>query len=68
MVCHYFTNAGPWFMTADKKNHSLTVFMRQNPEDEFDEDFDTDAMKQKTTMRMSAGATDWLGTWGSNGA
>jgi hypothetical protein len=38
--------------------------MRQNPEDEFDEDFDTGAMKQKTTMRMSAGATDWLGTWG----
>ena len=50
---------------SDKKNHSLTVFMRQNPEDEFDEDFDTGAMKQKTTMRMSAGATDWLGTWGS---
>jgi hypothetical protein len=68
MVCHYLTNAGPWFMVTDKKNHSLTVFMRQNPEDEFDEDFDTGAMKQKTTMRMSAGATDWLGTWGSNGA
>ena len=68
MVCHYFTNSGPWFMVSDKVNHTLTVFMRQNPEDEFDEDFDTGAMKQKTTMRMSAGATDWLGTWGSNGA
>jgi hypothetical protein len=68
MVGHYLTNSGPWFVLADKKNHSLTVFMRQNPEDEFDEDFDTGAMKQKTTMRMSAGASDWLGTWGSNGA
>jgi hypothetical protein len=68
MVGHYLTSAGPWFVLSDKKNHSLTVFMRQNPEDEFDEDFDTGAMKQKTTMRMSAGATDWLGTWASNGA
>lgn len=68
MICHYFTNAGPWFMVSDKKNHSCVVYMRQNPEDEFDEDFDTGAIKQKTTMRMSAGATDWLGTWGSNGA
>lgn len=66
-VGHYLTAAGPWYVLADKSNHWLTVFMRQNPEDEFDEDFDTGAMKQKTTMRMSAGATDWLGTWGSNG-
>jgi hypothetical protein len=68
MVGHYLTNAGPWFLLADKKNHMLNVFMRQNPQDEFDEDFDTGAIKQKTTMRMSAGATDWLGTFGSNGA
>lgn len=67
MVGHYLTAAGPWFVLADKMNHTLTCFMRQNPEDEFDEDFDTGAMKQKTTMRLSAGASDWLGTWGSNG-
>lgn len=67
MVCHYTTSQGAWFMLADKIYHFLTVFMRQQPKDTFDDDFDTDAIKQKVTMRMSAGATDWLGTWGSNG-
>jgi len=67
MVCHYLTSQSAWFMVSGKKNHSLNVFMRRAPKDSFDDDFDTDAIKQKTTMRMSAGATDWLGTWGSNG-
>lgn len=67
MVCHYLTSAGAWFMLADKSHHFLNVFMRQAPKDTFDDDFDTDAIKQKVTMRMSAGATDWLGTWASNG-
>jgi hypothetical protein len=67
MVCHYTTSQGAWFMLADKQYHYLKVFMRQAPKDTFDDDFDTDAIKQKVTMRMSAGATDWLGTWGTNG-
>lgn len=67
MICHYFTSQSAWFLVADKSKHSLNVFMRRPPTDSFDDDFDTDAIKQKTTMRMSAGATDWLGTWGSNG-
>lgn len=67
MVSHYTTSQGAWFMLADKQYHYLKVFMRQAPKDSFDDDFDTDAIKQKVTMRMSAGATDWLGTWASNG-
>lgn len=66
-VSHYTTSQGAWWLLADKKNHFLKVYMRQAPKDSFDDDFDTDAIKQKTTMRMSAGATDWLGTWASNG-
>jgi hypothetical protein len=54
-------------MLADKRFHYMKVYMRQAPRSTYDDDFDTDAIKQKTTMRMSAGATDWLGTWGSNG-
>ncbi len=67
MICHYLTSQSAWFLTADKSKHSLNFFNRQSPRDSFDDDFDTDAIKQKTTMRISAGATDWLGTWGSNG-
>lgn len=67
MVCHYTYSQGAWFLLADKQYHYLNVFMRQAPKDSFDDDFDTDAIKQKVTMRMSAGATDWLGTWASNG-
>jgi hypothetical protein len=67
MVSHYTTSQGAWWIISDKQYHYLKVFMRQAPKSTFDDDFDTDAIKQKTTMRMSAGATDWLGTWGSNG-
>lgn len=67
MISSYLTSQSAWFLFADKKNHSLNYFVRQAPRQSFDDDFDTDAIKQKTTMRISAGATDWLGTWGSNG-
>jgi hypothetical protein len=66
-ISHYTTSQGAWWLVADKKNHYCKVYMRQQPKMTFDDDFDTDALKQKTTMRMSAGATDWIGVWGSNG-
>lgn len=67
MISHYTTSQGSWWLIADKKNHYCKVYMRQQPKMTFDDDFDTDALKQKTTMRMSAGATDWPGVWGSDG-
>lgn len=67
MVSHYTTSQGAWWLLADKKYTYLKYYMRQAPKMSYDDDFDTDALKQKTTMRVSAGATDWLGTWGSNG-
>ena len=35
--------------------------------DDYDDDFDTRAVKQVVIQRFSAGATVWYGTWGSNG-
>lgn len=67
MVSHYTTSQGAFWIISEKKHHYLKVYMRQAPKMSYDDDFDTDAIKQKTTMRMSAGATDWLGTWGSQG-
>jgi hypothetical protein len=67
MVSHYTTSQGAWWLISDPASHYMKVYIRQAPKTSYDDDFDTDAIKQKTTMRMSAGATDWLGTWGSNG-
>jgi hypothetical protein len=67
MVSHYTTSQGAWFLLSEKQHHYLKFIMRQAPKMTYDDDFDTDAIKQKTTMRIAAGATDWLGTWGSNG-
>jgi hypothetical protein len=67
MVCNYLTSGSAWYLFVEKKNHSLKVFMREAPSTDFDDDFDTDAVKQKTRMRMSAFCPRWQGTFGSNG-
>ena len=67
IVGHYLTSGSAWFGFADKKKTSLTVFNREAPSTRFDDDFDTDAIKQKTRMRMSAFCPRWQSTFGSNG-
>lgn len=64
---HYLTSATAWFLICEKKQHQMNVFIREAPNTSFDDDFDTDGIRQKTRTRMSAGATDWYGTFGSNG-
>ncbi len=64
---HYLTGTTPWFLLCEKKDHQLNVFIREAPNTYFDDDFDTDGIRQKTRTRMSAGCTDWYGTFGSNG-
>lgn len=64
---HYLTSGSAWFLLCEKSQHQLNVFIREAPNTSFDDDFDTDGIRQKTRMRMSAGATDWYGTFGSNG-
>lgn len=67
MQGHYLTSASAWFMLTDKKDHGLTFYTREAPHTSFDDDFDTDAIKQKTRMRISSGAAQWQGTFGTNG-
>lgn len=64
---HYLTGTSPWYLICEKKQHQMNVFIRETPNTSFDDDFDTDGIRQKTRTRMSAGATDWYGTFGSNG-
>jgi hypothetical protein len=66
-IGHYLTAANAWFALADKQYHQLNFFWRMKPKDEYDDDFDTGALKQKITMRFAAGVSNWIGTWGSNG-
>lgn len=67
MVSNYLSSASAWYGFVEKRMHSLKVFMREAPSTDFDDDFDTDAVKQKTRMRMSAFCPRWQGTFGSNG-
>lgn len=63
----WLNSPSAWFLVAGKPDHSLMVFHRERPSTDFDDDFDTDAIKQKTRLRMSAGATRWQGVWGTQG-
>lgn len=66
-ISHYITGSSPWFLVGDKEAHSLKFIEREGLEEDFSDDFDTRSLKQIATMRFSTGATNWLGTWGSNG-
>lgn len=67
LVGHYLTSGSAWFGFAQKDYTALTLWMREKPNTDFDDDFDTDAVKQKTRMRISASCFRWQGTFGSNG-
>jgi len=63
---HYFTNAGPWFIRTNCPN-GMTMFWRDEPMFDQDNDFDTKNAKAASYMRFSVGATDPRGIFGSNG-
>lgn len=67
MVGHYFTSQSAWFATCEKDSHQLKFFDRHPIDTDYDDDFDTRSTKIITFQRFSAGATDWKGTYGSNG-
>lgn len=66
-VVHYFTSQSAWFAVPDKEYHQLKFFERHPIDADYDDDFDTRSTKLQTFQRFSAGATSWIGTWGSNG-
>lgn len=62
----WLSSQSAWFVVADKMNHQLKFFWRHKPDSDYDDDFDTRSVKMISFMRFSAGATHWLGTWGTN--
>jgi hypothetical protein len=63
----WLNSPSSWFLVAAKADHSLKFIHRIKPTTDFDDDFDTDAIKQKTRCRMTSGAARWQGVWGSMG-
>lgn len=66
-VNHYFTDADAWFLRTNVPN-GMTMFWRQKPQFDQDNDFDTKNAKAATYMRFSLGNTDPRGIYGSPGA
>lgn len=63
---HYFTSPHAWFIRTNCPN-GMTMFWRDRPEFDQDNDFDTKNAKAATYMRFSVGCTDGRGIFGSNG-
>lgn len=63
---HYFTSAHPWFIRTNCPN-GMTMFWRDEPMFDQDNDFDTKNAKAASYMRFSVGCTDPRGIFGSNG-
>lgn len=64
---HYFTDTDAWFVRTNVPN-GMTMFWRQKPQFDQDNDFDTKNAKAATYMRFSLGNTDPRGIFGSPGA
>lgn len=63
---HFFTVAHAWFVRTNCPN-GMTMFWRDRPLFDQDNDFDTKNAKASTYMRFSVGCTDPRGIFGSNG-
>jgi hypothetical protein len=63
----WLNSPSSWYMSADKADTALEVINREAPTTDFDDDFDTDAIKQKTRMRVAAWCPRWQGLFGTQG-
>lgn len=63
---HYFTAPHAWFVRTNCPQ-GMTLFWRERPSFDQDNDFDTKNAKAASYMRLSVGCTDPRGIFGSNG-
>ena len=66
-VGHYLTDDDAWFLLPEKSSHQLKFYWRKKLDEKYDDDFDTQSLKELAFMRFSVGAVSHLGTWGSPG-
>lgn len=63
----YLTDADAWFLLGAPKDTMLNVFWRMRPAMSNDDDFTTGNALYKILFRMSCGASDWRGLYGTSG-
>ena len=68
MIWDYLTDSDAWFLLAEKTDHKLMLFDRENFETSHVFDFDTGDIKYKGKFRQSSGWGDPRGLFGSPGA
>lgn len=66
VINHYLTDTDAWFLKTNAPM-GLKSLWRRDVEFEQDNDFDTENMKAKSTMRFSPAVTDWRSTYASAG-
>lgn len=64
-VNHHLTDSDAWFILCD--THFVTLYERQKPTFEADDDFDTKDAKFSVMIRNVGGWKDWRGVYGSPG-
>lgn len=67
VVNQFLTDTDAWFIKTSAQK-GLRMFMRRAPSVAEDEDFDSENVKYKSTVRFSVGWTDARGIYGSQGA
>jgi hypothetical protein len=67
-INHYLTLTTAWFVFAEKRQHKLKFFWREQPTFDSQDDFFTKGANFSTFFRFSVGADYWHGTCASKGA
>lgn len=67
VINHYLTDPDAWYIITDAEEGLLSIWRRES-EIEQDNDFDTENLKAKATMRFSAGFGDPRAIYGTAGA
>jgi len=68
VMSKYLTGDDDWFLCCEPSQHRVILWWRREPSSDHTIDFDTGNMKTKMDYRMVAGAGDWRGWVGGQGA
>jgi hypothetical protein len=68
MMVHYLTDSDSWFCTSAKADSDVNVWIREAPQFDAGDDFDTKGVKLSGLFRQAQGHGDYRGWFGSLGA
>ena len=68
LVWNYLTDTDLWFILADKQDHGMTLYTREEPWTDYEYDFDTKDYKVTLMFAQSSGWNDPKGVFCGRGA